>query len=311
MISSTDTLRSPSQTHFARCYACQNFPEGANKSVPSHNLPGVMLVTTDLKSHLSVDGDVLGVTGYSADEFVALDPMRDFLSPKADRVKLASMIAAMMDPTQAFVEVDIPYIHKDGHTIWLRACHGSRAVGTTANGRPKVMAVFSDVTAKIQREAVTETWTEDDSELRSSVMCPHHIPSHRITSHRIASQHSTAAQTTQHSTSHHTTSHIPSHHTTSHIPSHHITSHHITPHHIFYHITSHHITYSITSHHITSHHITYSIRAAETGTPLTVSSKKAAMASRCGFALGSVHIPVVHEYIPLQSITTTRHTPAC
>ena len=120
----------------------------------SHNLPGVILVTSDLRSHLSVDGDVLGVTGYTAEEFVALDPRRDFLSPKADRVKLASIGVAMMDPTQAFVEVDIPYIHKDGHTIWLRACQGSRMVGTTANGRPKVMAVFSDVTAKVQREVL-------------------------------------------------------------------------------------------------------------------------------------------------------------
>ena len=120
----------------------------------SHNLPGVILVTTDMTSHLSVDGDVLGVTGYTAEEFVALDPRRDFLSPKADRVKLASIGVAMMDPTQAFVEVDIPYIHKDGHTIWLRACQGSRMVGTTANGRPKVMVVFSDVTAKVQREVL-------------------------------------------------------------------------------------------------------------------------------------------------------------
>ena len=119
-----------------------------------HNLPGFILVTTDMESHLDVEGDVLGVTGYTADEFVALDPMRDFLSPKADRAQVSSSFESMIDPSQHFVEVDIPYIHKDGHTIWLRARHGSRVVGTAPNGKPKVVAVFSDVTATVtaQRE---------------------------------------------------------------------------------------------------------------------------------------------------------------
>ena len=101
-----------------------------------------------MASHLRVDGDVLGVTGYSAAEFLALDPMNDFLSPKADRAKLAAKMMKLLDSAHSFTEFDIPYVHKDGHTIWLRLCHGSRAVGTAPNGRPKVLVVFRDVTAQ-------------------------------------------------------------------------------------------------------------------------------------------------------------------
>ena len=112
------------------------------------NLSGVILVTltTDMVSHLGADGDILGVTGYTTDEFLALDPICDFLSPKADRAEVASLLATMLDPKQPFAEVNIPYVHKDGHTIWLRACHGSRAIGTTPDGKPKILAVLSDVT---------------------------------------------------------------------------------------------------------------------------------------------------------------------
>ena len=126
----------------------QNFFSGGNATATFHNLSGVVLVTTDTVSHLRVDGDVLGVTGYTDDEFVALNPAHDFLSPKADRAKLASIFVTMIDPAQTFVEVDIPHIHKDGHTIWLRACHGSRVIDTTPNGKAIALVVFRDVTAQ-------------------------------------------------------------------------------------------------------------------------------------------------------------------
>ena len=99
-------------------------------------------------SHLGVDGEVLEVTGYTAAEFLALDPVNDFLSPKVDRIKLTSSFVRLLDPSQSFVEFDIPYVHKDGHTIWLRACKGTRVLGTAANGQPKLSAVFRDVTAQ-------------------------------------------------------------------------------------------------------------------------------------------------------------------
>ena len=135
--------------------------------ITSHAQPRILVVTTDMVSHLGVDGEVLEMTGYTADEFLALDPMNEFLSPKADRIKLTSSFVRLLDPSQSFVEFDIPYVHKDGHTIWLRACHGSRFVGTAANGRSKILAVFRDVTMTLSRETMTETWTEDDSEFRS------------------------------------------------------------------------------------------------------------------------------------------------
>ena len=122
------------------------------------NIPGVILVTTtaDMGSHLGVDGDILAVTGYTTAEFVTLNPMCDFLSPKADRVEVTALFETMVDPQQPFVETDIPYLHKDGHTIWLRVCHGSRLIGTTTDGKPKILAVLSDVTATVlaQREAL-------------------------------------------------------------------------------------------------------------------------------------------------------------
>ena len=101
-----------------------------------------------MDSYLGVDGDVLRDTGYTDDEFVELDPVHDFLSPKADRAKLTSLFESMVDPDQSFVEVDIPYLHKDGQTIWLRACQGSRVIGTAENGKAKVLLVFRDVTSQ-------------------------------------------------------------------------------------------------------------------------------------------------------------------
>ena len=49
-------------------------------------------------------------------------------------------------------------MHKEGHTIWLRACRGTRVIGAAANGNPEVLVVFSDVTATVvaQREAATK-----------------------------------------------------------------------------------------------------------------------------------------------------------
>ena len=78
------------------------------------NLPGVILVTVTMNmcSHLDVEGDVLGVTGYTSDEFLALDPSRDFLSPDIDRAKITSLFASVVDPNQSFAEVNIPYVHK-------------------------------------------------------------------------------------------------------------------------------------------------------------------------------------------------------
>ena len=110
--------------------------------------PRILLVMTDMVSHLAVHGDVLEMTGYTAHEFLALDPMNEFLSPKADQIELTSAFLQVLDPSKPFVEFDIPYVHKDGHTIWLRACKGTRVVGTAANGQPKLSAVFRDVTAQ-------------------------------------------------------------------------------------------------------------------------------------------------------------------
>ena len=124
------------------------------------NLPGVILVTTDMELHLGIDGDVLGVTGYSANEFLALNPARDFLSPDADFAEIASLFASVVDPNQSFVEANIPHVHKDGHTIWLRACHGTRAIGTAANGKPLVLVVFSDVTATVVAQRIRDRCVE-------------------------------------------------------------------------------------------------------------------------------------------------------
>merc|ERR1719174_904769 len=121
------------------------------------NVPGVILVITDTQCHLGIDGDVLGVTGYTAPEFLESNPtMRDFQSPDVDRAEVASFLATVVDPNLSFVEVNIPHVHKQGHTIWLRACRGTRVIGATANGNPKVLLVFSDVTATVvaQREAL-------------------------------------------------------------------------------------------------------------------------------------------------------------
>merc|ERR1719201_1649608 len=123
------------------------------------NVPGVILVITDTQWHLGIDGDVFGVTGYTAPEFLKSHPtMRDFQSPDVDRAEVASFLATVVDPNLSFVEVNIPHVHKQGHTIWLRACHGTRVIGATANGNPKVLVVFSDVTATVvaQREAATK-----------------------------------------------------------------------------------------------------------------------------------------------------------
>ena len=120
------------------------------------NLPGFILVTTDMVSHLAVDGDVFGVTGYTAEEFVALDPRRDFLSPRADRDQVMTSFGSITDSAKSFNEIVIQHVHKDGHTLHLRLCHGSRVIGTAPNGKPKILAVFRDVTETVvaQREAV-------------------------------------------------------------------------------------------------------------------------------------------------------------
>merc|ERR1719201_1740289 len=123
------------------------------------NVPGVILVITDTQWHLGIDGDVFGVTGYTAPEFLESNPtMRDFQSPDVDRAEVASFLATVVDPNLSFVEVNIPHVHKEGHTIWLRACHGTRVIGAAANGNPEVLVVFSDVTATVmaQREAATK-----------------------------------------------------------------------------------------------------------------------------------------------------------
>ena len=113
------------------------------------HLPEFILVTTDMESHLGVNGDVLGVTGYTADEFLALDPMGDFLSPNADRAQVTASYESVVARAQPLLEVDTPYIHKDGRTIWLRLCHGSRVVGTAPSGKAKVLAVLRDVTSEV------------------------------------------------------------------------------------------------------------------------------------------------------------------
>ena len=84
--------------------------------------------------------------------------MRDFQSPDVDRAEVASFLAMVLDPNLPFVEVNIPHVHKQGHTIWLRACHGTRVIGATANSDPKVLVVFSDVTTTLvaQCEAVAK-----------------------------------------------------------------------------------------------------------------------------------------------------------
>ena len=110
---------------------------------------GVIRVTTDMQSHLGVNGDVLGVTGYTAGEFLALDPMRDFLSPKADRAHVTAVYDSVIDPDQSPIQLDIPYTHKKGHTIWLRLHQTSRVLSRTLNGEPKVLAVFCDVTETV------------------------------------------------------------------------------------------------------------------------------------------------------------------
>ena len=120
------------------------------------NLPGYILVTTDTVSHLGVDGDVFGVTGYTDDEFLSLDPRLDFLSPKADHARVMASFASVTHSTKSFNEIVIQHVHKDGHSIWLRLCHGSRQIGTMSTGEPKILLVFSDVTETVvaQREAV-------------------------------------------------------------------------------------------------------------------------------------------------------------
>ena len=84
--------------------------------------------------------------------------MRDFQSPDVDRAEVASFLATVLDPNLSFAEVNIPHVHKQGHTIWLRACRGTRVIGAAANGNPKVLMVFSDVTATVvaQREVVSK-----------------------------------------------------------------------------------------------------------------------------------------------------------
>ena len=105
---------------------------------------GVILVITDTQWHLGIDGDVFGVTGYTARQFLASNPtMRDFQSPDVDRAEVASFLATVVDPNLTFVEVNIPHVHKQGHTIWLRARRGTRVIGTAANGNPEVLVVFS------------------------------------------------------------------------------------------------------------------------------------------------------------------------
>merc|ERR1719201_1134949 len=135
------------------------------------NVPGVILVITDTQWHLGIDGDVFGVTGYTAPEFLESNPtMRDFLSPNADRDEVALLFASVLDPNLSFVGVNIPHVHKDGHTIWLRACHGTRVIGAAANGNPKVLVVFSDVTATVVAQG--EAATKRDALLRRMTFVP-------------------------------------------------------------------------------------------------------------------------------------------
>merc|ERR1719201_2730834 len=135
------------------------------------NVPGVILVITDTQWHLGIAGDVFGVTGYTAPEFLESNPtMRDFQSPDVDRAEVASFLATVLDPNLSFAEVNIPHVHKQGHTIWLRACHGTRVIGATANGNPKVLVVFSDVTATVV--AQRETATKRDALLRRITFVP-------------------------------------------------------------------------------------------------------------------------------------------
>ena len=106
---------------------------------------GVLHITTDLTLHLGVDGDVLGVTGYTDTEFLALNHMYDFLSPEADHAHVISSLEAMAASSQA-QGFDTRYRHKDGHTLWLRVSPESRVVGTTASGKPELLLVLHDVT---------------------------------------------------------------------------------------------------------------------------------------------------------------------
>ena len=123
----------------------------ATVAIFQQNLPGVILVTVtmDMSAHVAVDGDVFGVTGYTVDEFMALDPMCDFLSPKADRAEVALLFQTIADSSQLFVETNLPYVHKNGRAIWLHACHGSRAVDSPTDGTTNILLVFSDVTATV------------------------------------------------------------------------------------------------------------------------------------------------------------------
>merc|ERR1719174_2153197 len=141
--------RLPDGSIFLAFYDANADREAKATMAALQQLPGFILVTTDMESHLGVDGDVLGVTGYTANEFLALDPTGDFLSPNADRAQVTASYESVVARAQPLLEVDTPYIHKDGRTIWLRLCHGSRVVGTAPSGKAKVLAVLRDVTSEV------------------------------------------------------------------------------------------------------------------------------------------------------------------
>ena len=112
------------------------------------DLPDYLLVTTDMMSYLAVDGDVFGITGYTAEEFMRLSPRR-FLSPRADGDQVMTSFGSITDSAKPFNEIVIQHVHKDGHTLHLRLCHGSRVIGTMSDGRPKILAVFRDMTKTV------------------------------------------------------------------------------------------------------------------------------------------------------------------
>ena len=55
----------------------------------------------------------------------------------------------MQNSEQSCAEAIVPFVHKNGHTIWLRLCNESRMIGTTKSGKPKFLLVLKDVTATI------------------------------------------------------------------------------------------------------------------------------------------------------------------
>ena len=106
-------------------------------------------MSIDMESLLAVDGDVLGVTGYTTNEFVRLRPMRDFLSPKANSDRVLSFLTSVINSDHPLSEVIIPFVHKDGHTIWFRVCQGSRVIHSENRTKRELLLVCREASNTI------------------------------------------------------------------------------------------------------------------------------------------------------------------